>query len=90
MDFRLIEKIEELLKNKGYENNYDYFILAGASLGVKQNLYPEWVKTFKDHLDLSLSLHHIHEVIFVDHMDCGFYKKMFPEMKPSEEKGKHE
>ena len=62
---------------KGYRQNYDYFILAGASLGIFQHNHSEWVQAFKDHLDLSIQLHHIHEVIFIDHLDCGYYKKLF-------------
>lgn len=78
------------MKQKGYENKYDYFILAGAALGIEQSLYPEWIKTFKEHLDLSLTLHHVNEVIFIDHMDCGFYKKLFPGIKTDGERSKHE
>jgi len=73
MDFRLIDKVEEIMVGKGYKQNYDYFILAGASLGALQG----WDQTFCDHLDLSMKLHHVHEVIFIDHLDCGYYKKIY-------------
>jgi hypothetical protein len=90
MDFRLIDKVEEIMVNKGYSHNYDYFILAGASLGILQRNHPEWVQAFKDHLDLSLQLHHIHEVIFIDHLDCGYYKRFFgSHMNLREEEDKH-
>jgi len=58
---------------KGYSQDYDYFILAGASLGALQG----WTQVFKDHLDLSIKLHNIQEVIFIDHLDCGYYKKIY-------------
>ena len=90
MDFRLIDKVEEIMVNKGYSHNYDYFILAGASLAILQRNHPQWIQAFKDHLDLSLQLHHIHEVIFIDHLDCGYYKRFFgSHMNLREEEDKH-
>lgn len=77
MDFRLIDKVEEIMVKKGYQRNYDYFIIAGASLGILQQNHPEWVQTFKDHLELSMELHHVREVMFIDHLDCGYYKRLF-------------
>ena len=39
MDFRLIDDVGTYLDNIGYHNNYDEFILAGASLGYNQTKY---------------------------------------------------
>jgi hypothetical protein len=36
MDFRLIDDIVRFMDGKGYNNNYDQFILAGGSLGFIQ------------------------------------------------------
>ena len=33
-----------------------------------------------DHLQMGMELHHVREVIFVDHLDCGAYKRFYPEV----------
>ncbi|MDP3275253.1 MAG: hypothetical protein Q8Q09_08675 [Deltaproteobacteria bacterium] len=60
-------------------DDYDHFILAGASLGVAQPTYTEWAKTFWDHLETAkLQLHKtIHTVLLIEHEDCGAYKLFF-------------
>jgi hypothetical protein len=30
------------MDKKGYNNNYDQFILAGSSLGLTQTKFPHW------------------------------------------------
>ena len=77
MDFRLIDDLSRFLDADGYNNNFDEVILAGASLGLMQNTYPEWRPTAIAHIDLARKLHHIHEIILVDHMDCGAYKLLY-------------
>ena len=42
MDFRLIDDAVNYLDAQGYNNNYDEFILAGASLGYNQTTYSAW------------------------------------------------
>jgi hypothetical protein len=42
MDFRLIDDMVHFMNNLGYNNNYDQFTLAGASLGFTQEKYPHW------------------------------------------------
>ena len=42
MDFRLIDDMVYFMNGKGYNNNYDQFTLAGASLGFTQDKYPHW------------------------------------------------
>jgi carbonic anhydrase len=82
IDFRLIDEAVEYLNSKGYLDNYDEFILAGASLGYNTSLnalnvnpkYSGWDKVLENHIDISDSLHKIKEIIIIDHMDCGAYK----------------
>lgn len=82
IDFRLIDEAVEYLNSKGYLDNYDEFILAGASLGYNTSLnalnvnpkYSGWDKVLENHIDISYSLHKIKEIIIIDHMDCGAYK----------------
>lgn len=81
IDFRLIDDAVRFMNRLGYNNNYDEFIIAGASLGYnKTDKLPfcqEWKKTIDDHIKLAMSLHEIKEVIVIDHMKCGAYKKYY-------------
>ena len=85
MDFRLLDDIVRAMDKMGYNNNYDQFIVAGASLGFCQNKYPHWRQTVMDHLEIGLNLHQFRQFIFIDHLDCGAYKKFFPEIKTLED-----
>ena len=74
MDFRLLDDVVTFMNKIGYNNNYDQFILAGGSLGFNQDVYNDWKKTLNKHINLALELHHIKEIIIIDHMKCGAYK----------------
>ena len=74
MDFRLMDDIERYMSGRGLRDKYDHVVLAGASLGAVTDKYPAWSKTFWEHLDIAIKLHHIHTVIVLDHRDCGAYK----------------
>ena len=74
MDFRLMDDVERYMSGRGLRDKYDHVILAGASLGAVTAKYPAWNQTFWEHLDIAISLHHIHTVIVMDHRDCGAYK----------------
>jgi hypothetical protein len=39
MDFRLCDDIVKFMNEQGFNNNYDQFVLAGASLGFSQEKY---------------------------------------------------
>lgn len=77
MDFRLIDDAVAYLNSQGYNNNYDQFILAGASLGYNQTTYDTWTEAFENHIDLAEQLHDIEEIIVIDHMKCGAYKLLY-------------
>ena len=85
MDFRLIDDAVNYLDAQGYNNNYDEFILAGASLGYNQTTYSAWAETLDKHIELAEQLHHIKEVIVIDHMNCGAYKIFYNKKTISEE-----
>ena len=94
MDYRLIDDTVGYMHNERHLlNNYDYVILAGASLGVNNRTYRNWGRTFWQHLDTAIALHGIHEVIVMDHRNCGAYKLLlgrdFPP-DPTEEQRKEE
>ncbi len=89
MDFRLIDDMVQAMDVMGYNNNYDQFICAGASLGLTQKKYPHWGQTALDHLEIGKDLHKFWEIVIIDHLDCGAYKKFYPGLKPEEELVKH-
>ena len=88
MDFRLIDDLVRAMDSLGYNNNYDQFILAGASLGLTQDKYPHWGQAALDHMEIGKALHKFREIIIFDHMDCGAYKKFHPEIKSKEDEVK--
>jgi carbonic anhydrase len=92
MDFRLIDDIVVKLNNLGYMNNYDQFILAGASLGYNGIVeYKNWNNIFDTHIDLAMKLHNIKQIILIDHLDCGGYKLAYnkQELENDGEYNKH-
>ena len=79
MDYRLVNKTERYMSGRKLRDKYDYVILAGASLGALTDKYPAWGKTFWEHLDVAIQLHHIQKVMVMDHRDCGAYKVILGE-----------
>jgi carbonic anhydrase len=80
MDYRFINETIDYLYNN-VSSNFDYFVLAGSSLGYNQSIKhdtpDDWSKTFEEHIDLAIELHDIKEIIVIDHMDCGYYKAVY-------------
>lgn len=74
MDFRLMDDVERYMSGRGLRDKYDHIVLAGASLGAVTDKFPAWNKTFWEHLDIAIKLHHVHKVMVLDHRDCGAYK----------------
>ncbi len=79
MDFRLTDDIVKYMDGRGMTDRYDHVVLAGGSLGALTDKYGEWGKTFRDHLQVAIDLHQIHQVILMDHRDCGAYKTILGE-----------
>ncbi len=79
MDYRLENEILAYMDGRGLRDKYDHVVLAGASLGVLTDQKPDWAPTFWQHLDISIQLHHVHEVMVLDHRDCGAYKTFLGE-----------
>jgi carbonic anhydrase len=74
MDYRLVDDLAKFMEAEGLKDNYDHVVLAGASLGAVSDKFKDWHDTFWQHLDVAIKLHNIHEVIVIDHRDCGAYK----------------
>ena len=79
IDFRLTDATTRYMAGRGMAGKYDQLVLAGASLAAQTKKFPAWNETFWQHLKVALDLHHIHEVIVIDHRDCGAYKVVFGE-----------
>lgn len=79
MDFRLVDHTARYMASRGLKDKYDHVILAGAALGALTDKFPAWNQTFWDHLSVALELHKIHQVIVLDHRDCGAYKVILGE-----------
>lgn len=79
IDFRLIDYENFLLDSTGYLNEFDEFILAGASLGYNgiTGYHPRWQNCCDDHINISHKLHDIYEITIIDHMSCGAYKLQY-------------
>jgi hypothetical protein len=73
MDYRVMDSLAVWLHKRGYRNNYDHLVLAGASLGALVKQQPAWGETFWSHLQIAIDLHSVKKAIIVDHRDCGAY-----------------
>jgi hypothetical protein len=73
IDYRLTNETTKYMNGRGLDDKYDELSLAGASLAATLDQRPDWEKTFWEHLDIAIDLHQIHEVIVIDHRDCGAY-----------------
>ena len=73
MDFRFGEAIKSWLAENHLLNDCDLVSLAGASKGLvspKNQAEPEIILR---QIEISTSLHHITQVILMNHTDCGAY-----------------
>ncbi|MEI8396896.1 MAG: carbonic anhydrase [Rhodospirillaceae bacterium] len=78
MDYRLVDETVKYLDGLDHmQGEYDHIVLAGASLGVVTDKFPAWAQTFWDHVKIAIDLHHVKEVIVLDHRDCGAYKLVY-------------
>jgi carbonic anhydrase len=77
IDYRLAAATTRYMTERGMEGKYDQFILAGAALGVENTKFPDWGRTFWEHVQIAIDLHGIGKIIVMDHRDCGFYKHVY-------------
>ncbi len=75
IDFRLRDETYDLIENiLSLKDQYDEVVFPGASIALVQTKNAHWSKTLEDFISISQKLHHVKDVIFVDHRDCGAYK----------------
>lgn len=79
IDYRLTAATTNYMTKHKMAGKYDQVVLAGAALGAKNDKFPAWGTTFWDHVQVAKDLHHIHEIIVIDHRDCGAYKVILGE-----------
>lgn len=77
MDYRLVSDVPHYMTKRGLYDKYDQVVLAGASLAAVTDKFPDWNKTFWQHLDVAIQLHGVNTVIAIDHRDCGAYNVVF-------------
>jgi hypothetical protein len=77
IDYRLTGFTGPFMADQGLRGKYDQLVLAGASLAATNKKFPAWGTTFWDHLKFAVDVHHVHELMVVDHRDCGAYKLIF-------------
>lgn len=85
IDYRFVDDLIMFLEGGRLAQKYDVTAVAGASLGYNQDKYPYWAQTIRDQIDLAVELHHIKQVVVVDHQDCGCYSMFYPHIKPNSE-----
>jgi len=74
IDFRFSDDVTFYQNIKGKCNNYDKFVLAGASLGYNGIPgYENWTLCCDQHITIARDLHQITEVVLFDHLACGAY-----------------
>jgi len=79
IDFRFVEQAHVFLARQQLSGAVDWVALGGSSLALTGFPHRADARAFWDQLQLSSSLHHIREVILLDHQDCGAYAAIHPE-----------
>lgn len=79
IDYRLPPLVASHMAARGLTGNYDQVVLAGASLGAWNDLFPAWSDTFFQNLGAAIALHDVNHVILLDHRDCGAYQVILGE-----------
>jgi hypothetical protein len=77
IDYRLVDDAVRFFDARHLTKEYDHLSLAGASLAAVSDKFPSSNAAFWDHINIAKQLHHIRQLIVVDHRDCGAYKVAF-------------
>ena len=78
IDFRFVSNLPFYQSVKGNCNNFDSFILAGASLGYNGIPgYENWTLACDQTIQIAYDLHDINSVDLFDHLDCGAYRLVY-------------
>ena len=78
IDFRFIPDYVYSQNILGNGDNYDQFVIAGASLGYNGiPNYNNWILYGDQTIQLAYDLHKIKEVVIYDHLSCGAYELVY-------------
>ena len=74
MDFRFVERIHQFIaKDQRLDGLYDHVSVAGGALSLARPIEPADKQFILRHINLSVELHNISEVILLNHQNCGAY-----------------
>ena len=85
MDPRFQNLVHNHLKKKKLTGKYSAFTIAGGAIGVTNQKFKKWHKTFYENLNTSVKLHKINKLIVINHQDCGAAKIVKKKNKTEEE-----
>ncbi len=71
IDPRLPRMTADWMSARGLAGQYSQFSFAGAAIGVVAPAFEQWRETFWQNLAASIQLHHVPQVIVLNHRDCG-------------------
>lgn len=73
IDFRIQKFVFKYLNENDYIGNSDLLMVAGAGRDLISPMKPEYGEYLWNQLNISVSLHHIDEIVVIEHQDCGAY-----------------
>lgn len=88
IDFRFVSGLHDQLGSLGLKDQHDLVSVAGAAKNLVDPMKPADTEFVMRQIDIANRLHHIKEVIIINHLDCGAYGKIFA--SPEEERQRHE
>lgn len=88
MDFRFVTTLRKHLVHLGLKDQYDLVSVAGAAKNMVDPFDAKDPEFVIRQIDVARRLHHIAEVIIINHLDCGAYGKIFNSKE--EERRRHE
>lgn len=88
MDYRFVTTLREHMLSLGLKDQYDLVCVAGAAKNMVDPFDPKDPEFVMRQIDIAKRLHHIKEVIIINHLDCGAYGNIFKDK--DEERHRHE
>jgi carbonic anhydrase len=73
MDFRFGNALKAYLEKNGLMDNCDIVSIAGAAKNIASPAQDSDRELALRQIEISKRLHHIHDVILMNHTDCGAY-----------------
>lgn len=73
IDFRFVKTTYEWLNKLGLNENYDLLTIGGVTKQIAAPDQIEFREFILKQVAISVDLHHIKQIIFIHHEDCGAY-----------------